>query len=154
MSNVTQKVHDEAADSPVAWFAVLERTKQTGDFATAARAAARLRYVSLRIGHWQPFLFDVVGRLPRPPPVRDVGRVRTRPSGPRKQGRRLPKTPAKQPDNGNDHETNLNDWANHQVKRRDDDKTRRKNKRTASDSNKRIAAPLSVKGLQEVVSNT
>lgn len=44
----------EAADSPVAWFAVLERAKQTGDFATAARAVAELERLGVKVKYQKP----------------------------------------------------------------------------------------------------
>ena len=54
MSDVTQKAREEAADSPVVWFAVLERAKQTGDFATAARAVQELERLGVKVKYRKP----------------------------------------------------------------------------------------------------
>lgn len=49
MQNAADKMRQEAADSPVAWFAVLERAKQTGNFAKAARAVQELTRLGVSV---------------------------------------------------------------------------------------------------------
>jgi len=49
MRNEADKTRREAADSPVAWFAVLERAKQTGDFAKAAHAVQELTRLGVSV---------------------------------------------------------------------------------------------------------
>jgi hypothetical protein len=49
MPNEADQIRQEAVDSPVAWFAVLERAKQTGDFATAARAVQELERLGVKV---------------------------------------------------------------------------------------------------------
>ncbi|MCX5653724.1 MAG: hypothetical protein NTY65_03625 [Planctomycetota bacterium] len=49
MQNEADKAKQEAVDSPVAWFAVLERAKQTGDFAKAAHAVQELTRLGVSV---------------------------------------------------------------------------------------------------------
>lgn len=51
MRNETDKARQEAADSPVAWFVVLERARQDDDFALAARATRELRRLGVVVKH-------------------------------------------------------------------------------------------------------
>lgn len=44
----------DARDCATAWFAVLERAKQAGDFATAARAVQELERLGVKVKYQKP----------------------------------------------------------------------------------------------------
>jgi hypothetical protein len=54
MQDKADKARQEAADSPVAWFAVLERAKLTHDFARAAYAVQELERLGVRVKYQKP----------------------------------------------------------------------------------------------------
>lgn len=49
MQNKTSKARQEAADSPVAWFVVLECARQDRDFRRAAQALQELDRLGVRV---------------------------------------------------------------------------------------------------------
>jgi hypothetical protein len=47
-------VRDDATESPVAWFAVLERARETHDYETAAEAVRQLERLGVKVKYRKP----------------------------------------------------------------------------------------------------
>jgi hypothetical protein len=54
MDKSTHTAKDNAAESPVAWFAVLERARETEDFEAAAEAVQQLERLGVKVKFRKP----------------------------------------------------------------------------------------------------
>ncbi len=54
MNETGQQNDRRAEDSPVAWFAVLERARQSNDFETAAKARQELERLGVKVKYATP----------------------------------------------------------------------------------------------------